>query len=333
MPGVSVRSRRSTRLGWVRELEQLEDRHDAEQAAEGREASHRHDRRGSARRDCCGPQLEHAGDVALAEQRERRDHHDVDDCDREPRLHEHLEAVAPANGDDPGEAPEEHVRGHLERAADRPGEERHDRKDDDRRAGVEQDRDEDPHGGGRQEERQDRAPGRDLERERRQQQQQPDQQQHVVAMPQLGPEPPDPREQEADEQRGQEEPAEQARRVQVGLVELERLDGLELELRDRLARVHDDLALAHAHRHRLDRGRCRVARLLGQLVAVRRVGHHERRDEVGRQSALVGRQPREDAPGQELALRRDVRVAELGPEHVLEDATGLVANRGASAQA
>ena len=52
------------------------------------------------------PELEDAGhvEVAVAEQRERRDDGDVDDRDREAGLHEDVQPLAAADDDDAGEA-------------------------------------------------------------------------------------------------------------------------------------------------------------------------------------------------------------------------------------
>ena len=63
--------------------------------------------------------------------------------------------------------------------------------------GVEQDREEHADRGRRQEERQDRAARGDLHRQRRADEQQADEQQHVVAVPERRPEPPHPGQQHA----------------------------------------------------------------------------------------------------------------------------------------
>ena len=62
---------------------------------------------------------------------------------------------------------------------------------------------------------QDRPAGGDLERERRADDQQPDQEQDVVAMPERRPEPPDPAEQHPDDEDGEQEPADEARDVRA----------------------------------------------------------------------------------------------------------------------
>ena len=61
------------------------------------------------------PQLEHAPDVPLAEEREHRHDHRVDERHRDAGLDEHLHLVAAPDGHDPGHAAEEHVRRDLER--------------------------------------------------------------------------------------------------------------------------------------------------------------------------------------------------------------------------
>ena len=113
-------------------------------------------------------QLEQAAGVVEAEQRERRDDEDVGDRDREARPDEDLESVAATDRDDAGEAADEDVRRELELVVGlvhRPAEERDDDRDHRRDAGVEQDREEHPGGGGRDDERQARASGRRLEQD------------------------------------------------------------------------------------------------------------------------------------------------------------------------
>ena len=99
-------------------------------------------------------------DVVESEQGERRDDEDVGDRDDEARLDEDLEPVAAADRDDAGQPADEDVRRELELAAGlvhRPAEQRDHDRDDRRDAGVEQDREQDADGGGRNDER---RPGR-----------------------------------------------------------------------------------------------------------------------------------------------------------------------------
>ena len=105
--------------------------------------------------------------------------------------------IAAADGHDAGHPAEEDVGRELERVAvDGAADDGDDRDDDGRDRGVEEDRQQDRDRRRRQEERQRRPAGRDLEGERRPDHQQPDQDQHVVAMPETRPETPDPGQQD-----------------------------------------------------------------------------------------------------------------------------------------
>ena len=213
MPGVSTSSAAQQRLRRVRELEELEDRQDPEHRTEDGERPDRRHARAGGRRRRGEPELEHATQVARAEQREHGHDRGVHDEDRDRRLDEHLEPVAAADRDDPGEAAEEDVRRELERAAvHRAGDDRDDGHDDRRERRVEQDREDHPDRRGRQEVRQDRAAGGELERDRGAGDEQPDQHEHVVAVPEPRPEAPQPAEQDPDEQDAEDRPAAEASR-------------------------------------------------------------------------------------------------------------------------
>ena len=199
------------RLRRVGQLEELERGQDPEHVAEDRERADRYDRRADAGRRRCAPQLDDPGQVALPEQTERRHDQRVDEGDRDAGLDERVEPVAAPDRDDPGGAAEEHVGGHLERVAvDRAGDDRDDRRQQHRGAGVEEQRDEDPDRGGRDDERQPGSTGGQLEGEGREHEEQPDEGEGIRAVPELGPEAPDPGEQQPDQEHREQRPAARA---------------------------------------------------------------------------------------------------------------------------
>ena len=205
------------------------------------------------------------------EKRERRDHEDVRDGHREAGLDEDLQPVAAANGDDPGQAPDQDVRGVLEggvlvevqRSAQERDRDHHDR----RHTRIEQDREQDPGRRRRDDERQCGTAGRRLQRDRRADEDQADQEQRVVAVPVLGSEAPDPAEDEADDEDRQEEPAAQPGDVRPRVPEAEMVDRLELELADLLAPLNDRLVRGELDHERLDEVGPLGALLLGQRRA------------------------------------------------------------------
>ena len=140
---------------------------------------------------------------------------------------------------------------------------RDDGDDDRRHRCIEQDRQQHPDGRGRQEVAEDRAPGRDLERERRPGEQQADQEDDVVAVPERRAEAPDPGQQHRDDEDGQQQPAGEAREVRRVLADAELLDRLDVGGIEALAGGDDDLALGHVDARpgrrppRPRRGHCR----------------------------------------------------------------------------
>ena len=214
-------------------------------------------------------------DVARAEQREDRHDQRVDDEHGDRRLDEDLQPIALADGDDAGQPAEEDVGRELERRAVRraPPTIATMAHDDRRDGGVEQDR--------QQHRRWPRSAGSTaaqpagghLERERRADEQQADEHQHVVAVPERRPEPPDP---------GQQHPDRSGPRAGTSRPKLATSSGASspspsASIDSRSAAVSgvavadDDLALEDLDADRLDvRGRA-VARLVGQRLAERRV--------------------------------------------------------------
>ena len=275
------------RLRRVRQLEQLEDGQDPEHRAERRERADRRDPRSGGRCRRGEPQLEHAAQVAGAEQREDQHDQRLDHEDRDRGLDEDLQPVATPDGDDAGHPAEEDVGRELERAAvHRATDDRHDgdHEGGDRR--VEQDRQEHRDRRGRQEERQRRAAGRDLEGERGPDDQQPDQDQDVVAMPERRAEAPQPGQQHPDHEHRQEQPAAEAGHVGDRLAQPERVDLLDVGRAQRRPVADDDLALADRDGDRRDRLGGLVARLLGQVEIERGVRDDERADDLGGEHPL-----------------------------------------------
>ena len=311
-------------LGWVGQLQQLERREDSEHVAQHRERADRGHRGPTAGRRRGAPQLQDPGHVALAKEGKRGDHHGVHDRDGDPGLDERVETVASPNRHDAGERAEEDVRRHLDRArAQRTGDDRHDRAEHDRRACIEQQRHQDAGGGGRQEERQDRAAGRQLQAERREHQQQPDQGQHVGAVPELRPESPDPGQQQTDHQGREERPASQPDEIEPSVRQAECRDLLVHETVDRIALAHDHLALAERHRARRDKLGGAIARLIRERLAVRRVGHEERPDKLSGEGALARLQATQNPSRQPVTDIGHVRIAQLVRLDLVEHAGRL----------
>ena len=124
-----------------------------------------------------------------------------------------------------------------------------------------------------------RPAGRDLERDRGADEQQPDQDQDVVAVPELRTEPPDPAEQHDHDQRGEQEPAGEARHVGRLLAQPERIDLLDLRVVDPRALTDDHLALEDLDADVLDG--------LGGAIARQRVVFSGLNDEFGTTSGLI----------------------------------------------
>src|SRR5207249_5706483 len=88
-----------------------------------------------------------------------------------------------------------------------------------------------------------RTAGGQLQGERPEDEDEPDEEQDVVAMPEGGPEPPDPGQKNRDEEGAEQEETAEPGDVERGLVQPEPLDLLHVEGRDPVAVVDDDLAL------------------------------------------------------------------------------------------
>ena len=92
-------------------------------------------------------------------------------------------------------------------------------------------------------------------------QQEPDQDQHVVAMPQARPEPPDPGQQDADDEAPRAAASRRSWRRRGGLPQAERVDLLDVRGVNGVAVADDDLALADRDADRRDGLGGLVARL------------------------------------------------------------------------
>jgi hypothetical protein len=270
------------------------------------------------------PQLEDPADVARTEQREDRDDDDVDDEDRDRGLDEYLQPVALADRDDAGHPAEERVGREFERVAvEGAPDDRDDRHNDRRDRRVQQDRQQHPDGRRRQEVAEDRATGRDLERERRPREQQADQEDDVVAVPERRPEAPDPGQQHRDDQDGEQQPAREAREIGGVLADAERPDGLDVRGVESLAVGDDDLALRDADPDRIDGRGGRVAGPVGEGLVERRIRHDERGDELGRQHPLGRVEAAGHLAGELRPRLRDVGLAQLEQQRPLEHLTCL----------
>ena len=231
--------------------------------------------------------------------------------------------------DDPRHPAQEHVGRELEAGAvHRRGEDRQQRGQHHRDARVEQHRHDHRHRGQRERVGQDVAARGDLEREHRHQQQQADQQQHVVAVPELAPEPPGPGQQDGDHEDRQHDEADQPRDVEAALVELEPLDRLPGDGVDPVAAPDDRLAALPRLRDVDDALRGPGLGGVGGLGGERGVGDDERADQRGAQRRLgAGQVAREPAPDP-VADRGHLGVLELGALGGVEDTRGLRADRG-----
>ena len=268
-------------------------------------------------------------DVARAEQREDRDDDHVDDEDRDRGLDEHLQPVALADRDDAGHAAQEGVRRELEGVAvEGAADDRDDCDDDRRHRRVEQDGQQHPDGRRRQEVAEDRAPGRDLERQRRPGEQQPDQEDDVVAVPERRSEAPDPGQQHRDDEDGQHQPAREAREVRSVHADAERADRLDVRSVEALAVGDDDLALGDADPDRVDGRRGRVARTVGEGLVERRVRHDEWGDQLRRKRPFDRVEATGHLAGQLRPRLRDVRLAQFEEQRSLEHLACLGADLG-----
>ena len=145
--------------------------------------------------------------VALAEEREGGDDEGLDDEDDRARLQERLEAIAPPDRDDAGQAAQEDEGRQLEGAVHRARDDGQDRGHDDGHLGVEEDGDQDRDRRHGHDEGQGQAPGGQLQGKRREDQQEADQDEDVVAVPEVAPEAPDPAQQHDHEEGAEQEPA------------------------------------------------------------------------------------------------------------------------------
>ena len=311
----------------VPELEELEDRQDPEHRPEDGECPDRRDPGSCGRGGRGEPQLEYAAQVTGAEQREDAHDQRIRHEDRNGRLDEHLEAIAASDRDDPGHPAEKDVRGQFERVVHRAADDRDDRDDHGRDRRVEQDREEHRDGCRRQEER-ERWPARcDLERQRRADDQQADEHEHVVPVPQARPEAPDPGQEHPDDEDREQEPARETRDVRDGLAHPERVDLLDIRGGQRRSAADDDLALADGDPDRRDAfGRFALGRGR-ELVAERGIRDDQRADEFGGEHPFglvetAGHQARE-------ARLRGLHpgVAQLRPQGRVQDAGRLGPNR------
>ncbi len=185
--------------------------------------------------------------------------------------------VRASHGHDAGHAAEEDVRHQLERlGVDRPGDHRDDRQQHRRGPCVKEDRDKHADRRRRQQERQGGPAGRQLERDRRGDEEEPDEDEDVVAVPQVAPEPPDPGEQQAHEHGREDEPATELGEGGMILGEPELAEDLEVGRGDEVALPDDRLALPDRNAHRLDFRRHSLPLRGGCREAEGRVRHDER---------------------------------------------------------
>ena len=145
-------------------------------------------------------------------------------------------------------------------------------------------------------------------------------------MPQGWPEAPDPGQDQAHDQDGQERPAGQPGQVEPGLGQPECLDLLKLDRPDRVALADDRLALAEGHTDRDHGGRGLQPGLGGEVRAVRRVGRQDRADELGDQLPFRGLQATQDQAGDVGPGGSQVGVPQLGTFDLVEQAAGFVAH-------
>ena len=115
VPGVSTSSRRSSGWDGFASSSSWNTVSSPNTLPEDGERPDRRHRRAARRERRRTDELDDAGQVALAEQRERGHDDRLHDEDRGARLDERLEPIAAANGEDSGEAAEQHVRPELER--------------------------------------------------------------------------------------------------------------------------------------------------------------------------------------------------------------------------
>ncbi len=235
--------------------------------------------------------------------------------DREARLDEVVLLLALSNRDQTGEAAHGDVRRRLEGGPAREtGQEGHQGRDDHAETRVEQQRQEHAGRGGGHDVGQPGAAGRDLHRQDGDDEDQHDQEERAVAMPVLGPEPPQPAEQDRRGQSREEQPARRGAPCDRGLLEAEVADLDHVGRGDDVALIHDHLTgLESVHLDGLAGGGRRTC-LLGERGAVGRVGDEERSGDRGRKGLLARIQIEHGwhvSKSERASLGRDLRVPNL----------------------
>ena len=264
----------------------------------------------------------------LAEEGEGRHDDHVCHGHRHGRLDERIEPVSAPDGQDADEAAHKDVGGHFDGAAvHRPAEKGEHCNDDGGGTRVEEDRDQHARGSHGDEVREDRAARRQLEAEGRHDEHQPNEEQRVVAMPERRPEAPDPGQEHRNEDGGEQRPAGQLRRVQRRPVEIEGVDLLEILLGDRVALANDGLACPDRRMNGRHGILGTLPSLIGERLAVRRVGHEQRLDKRNDEVALRAAEGAVRSPPQLRCGVGDVRVAQLRALHFVEQAGGIRSDR------
>ena len=110
VPGVSISSRRSSGWDGLASSRSWNDRQDPEDVAEDGEGPDARRSRHHPPIARTRPRAEDPGQVALAEQRERRHDERLDDERNAAGLEERLQPISPPNAEDTGQAAEEDVR-------------------------------------------------------------------------------------------------------------------------------------------------------------------------------------------------------------------------------
>ena len=317
------------RLRRIGKLQELEDGQDSEHRPEDGERADGGDPRAGPRRHRRERELQDATQVACAEQREDGDDERVDDEHGYRGLEEDLQPVALSNADGPGHPAQEDVGRVLERCAvDRPTDEGDERHHDRRYRGINKHRQEHRDGRRGQEERQGWPTGRDLERQGCADDQQTDQDQDVVAMPQLRAEAPDPAEEHDDHEDGEQQPTGEAGKVGHLFAQSERIDLFDLGGIEPRALADQHFTLEDLHADIVDRLRGTVPGLGGQLRAERRVGDKERTDQLARQHSLRLVEPAGHPAGESGPGFGDLGIAQLSAQRGVEHPRRLRSDRG-----
>jgi hypothetical protein len=142
-------------------------------------------------------------------------------------------------------------------------------------------------------------------------------------VPQVAPEAPHPRQQQAHDEGGEHEPAGQPPEVGAFPEQPELGDDLHVRLGDHVVGADDGLVLEDRHADGLDQLGEPLLLRVRPLLAERRVGDDERADDLRRQPALRRRQPSADPVDQVLADLGHLAVAQLAALDRAEDALGL----------